>query len=146
MFTQIISKYPSWLKSLTKDVIAKCGFTTPLFSSVGAKVPSSFWTKNLLGNLNNLFGATLTNHSYTYNDGENEYPLNISYTSNNTAVKSFNDIPHTGMIFDVLSEDPSRETYYRTVFINVGAKDTQSQLNRMFTAHPADYGLEDFCT
>lgn len=97
-------------------------------------------------NINNLFGATLTNHSYTYNDGENEYPLNISYTPNNTAVKSFNDIPHTGMIFDVLSEDSSRETYYSTVFINVGRQDANTQLNRMFTAQKGEYTLEDFCT
>jgi hypothetical protein len=96
-------------------------------------------------NINNLFGATLTNHSYTYNDGENEYPLNISYTPNNTAVKSFNDIPHTGMLFNVFSEDPSRETYYSTVFINVGAKDVQRQLNRMFTAQKGNYLEEDLC-
>lgn len=96
-------------------------------------------------NINNLFGATLTNHSYTYNDGENEYPLNISYTPNNTAVKSFNDIPHTGMIFDVLSEDPSRETYYSTVFINVESQGGQNQLNRMFTAQKGNYLEEDLC-
>lgn len=101
---------------------------------------------NTHNNINNLFGATLTNYSYTYDDGENQYPLTISYSSNNTAVKSFNDIPHTGMLFDVFSEDPSRETYYSTVFINVGRQDANTQLNRMFTAHPADYELEDFCT
>lgn len=101
---------------------------------------------NSHNNINNLFGATLTNYSYTYDDGENQYPLTISYSSNNTAVKSFNDIPHTGMLFDVFSEDPSRETYYSTVFINVGRQDANTQLNRMFTAQKGEYTLEDFCT
>lgn len=95
--------------------------------------------------INNLFGATLNDYSYTYDDGENQYPLNINYTANNTVVKSLNNISYTGMIFDVLSEDPSRETYYRTVFINVGPKDSQSQLNKMFTAHKVDYSFGDFC-
>jgi len=101
---------------------------------------------NSHNNINNLFGATLTNYSYTYDDGENQYPLTISYSSNNTAVKSFNNIPHTGMLFDVFSEDPSRETYYSTVFINVGRQDANTQLNRMFTAQKGEYTLEDFCT
>ena len=101
---------------------------------------------NSHNDINNLFGATLTNYSYTYDDGEKQYPLTINYNSNNTAIKSFNDIPHTGMLFDVFSEDPSRETYYSTVFINVGAKDAQRQLNRMFTAQKGEYTLEDFCT
>ena len=101
---------------------------------------------NSHNNINNLFGATLTNYSYTYDDGDNQYPLTISYSSNNTAVKSFNDTPHTGMLFDVFSEDPSRETYYSTVFINVGRQDANTQLNRMFTAQKGEYALEDFCT
>ena len=61
-------------------------------------------------------------------------------------MKSFNDTPHTGMLFDVFSEDPSRETYYSTVFINVGRQDANTQLNRMFTAQKGEYALEDFCT
>lgn len=95
--------------------------------------------------IDNLFGSTLNNYSYVYDDGINQYPLTVNYIPYNTGIKSFGGPMFTGMIFDVKSEDPSREAYYETVFMHSLPFGQDAQYNLMFTAHRGDYDLEDFC-